>query len=150
MYSIDGQLPIEQITPDIVFENVGIDYVGPIYIKYGHVCKPTVVKAYICVFVSLSVKAVNLEIVSDLTSESFISILRRFIARRGKPTLVWSDHDSNFVRAQKELKEIVEVLEHQKTQNAISYTVPPKGLNGNLFQSVPHTLTVYGSRVSRA
>ena len=115
-----GQLPIERITPDIVFENVGIDYAGLIYIKYGHVHKPTVVKAYICVFVSLSVKAIHLEIVSDFTSESFISTLRRFIACSGKPSLMWSDHGSNFVVAQKELEEIVKYLEHQKTQNAIS------------------------------
>jgi len=46
-----------------VFENVGVDYAGPIQIKYGHVRKPTIVKAYICVFVSLSVKAVHLELV---------------------------------------------------------------------------------------
>ena len=52
-----GQLPLERVTPDIVFENVGIDYAGPLYIKHGHVCKPTVIKAYVCVFVSLSVKA---------------------------------------------------------------------------------------------
>ena len=28
-----GQLPIELVTPDIVFKNVGVDYTGPIYIK---------------------------------------------------------------------------------------------------------------------
>ena len=80
-----GQLPFERVTPDIVFENVGVDYAGPIYVKYVHVRKPTVVKSYICVFVSLSVKAVHLELVSDLTSEAFVSTFRRFIARRGKP-----------------------------------------------------------------
>ena len=42
-----GQLPVERVTPDIVFENTGIDCAGPIYIKYGHVRKPTIVKAYI-------------------------------------------------------------------------------------------------------
>ena len=115
-----GQLPTERVTPDIVFENVGEDYAGPIYIKYGHVRKPTVVKAYICVFVSLSVKAAHLELVSDLTSEAFISTLRQFIARRGKPSLVWSDHGSNFVGAQKDLKQLAEFLEDQKTQNSIS------------------------------
>ena len=141
------QLPIEQITPDIVFENVGIYYTGPIYIKYGHVHKPTVVKADIYVFVSLHVKVLHLEIVSNLTSESFISILRWFVACGGKPSLVWNNHGSNFVGAQKEVKEIVEFLEHQKTQNAISQ--PPKGLNGNLFQNAPHILVVCGTR-SRA
>ncbi len=83
-----GRLPIERVTPDLVFENVGVDYVRPVYVKYGYVRKPTVVKAYICVFVSLSVKAVHLELVSDLTTDAFISALRRFIARRGKPKVI--------------------------------------------------------------
>ena len=61
-----GQLPIERLTPGPVFDNVGVDYAGPVYVKYGSVCKPTIVKAYICVFVS--VKAVYLELVSDLTT----------------------------------------------------------------------------------
>ncbi len=37
------------------------------------------------------VKAVHLELVSDLTSDSFVAPLRRFIARRGKPKIIWSD-----------------------------------------------------------
>ena len=45
-----GQLPMERVTPDLVFENVGVDYAGPVYVKYGHVRKPTVVKAYIVCF----------------------------------------------------------------------------------------------------
>ena len=115
-----GQLPLERVTPDIVFGNVGVDYAGPIQIKYGHVCKPAIVKAYICVFVSLSVKAVHLEMVSDLTTDAFISALRRFVACRGKPKLIWSDHGSNFVGAQKELRELFEFLKQQRKQNIIS------------------------------
>ena len=97
-----------------------MDYAGPVYVKRGHVRKPTVVKAYICVFVSLSVKAVHLELVSDLTTEAFIATLRRFIACQGKPSLVWSDHGSHFVGAQKELRELANFLEDQKTQNTVS------------------------------
>ena len=74
-----GQLPIERVTPDIVFENVGLDYAGPIYTKHGYVRKHMIMKSYVCVFVSLSVKAVHLELVSGLTSNCFISALRRFI-----------------------------------------------------------------------
>ena len=115
-----GRLPLERVTPDIVFENVGIDYAGPLYIKYGHVRKPTVIKAYVCVFVSLSVKATHLELVSELISDAFIAALRRFIARRGKPSLIQSDHGSNFVGAKKELQELATFLEDQKTQGQIS------------------------------
>ena len=94
-----GQLPIERITPRPVFDQTGVDYAGPVYIKYGYVRKPTVIKAYVCVFVSLSVKAVHLELVSDLTSEAFIATLRKFISCRGKPSLIWSDNGTNFVGA---------------------------------------------------
>ena len=115
-----GQLPIERITPDSVFERVGVDYAGPFLVKYGSVRKPTVVKTYLCVFVSLTVKAVHLELVSDLTSEAFIAALRRFVARRGYPSLLWSDHGTNFVGANRELREFNLFLENQTTQGIIS------------------------------
>ena len=70
-----GQLPLERVTPGCVFEKVGVDYAGPFFTKYGMVRKPTVVKSYACIFVSLAVKAVHIEVVSDLTSESFIVTL---------------------------------------------------------------------------
>ncbi len=41
-----GNLPVQRISPDRPFSNVGVDYAGPFYIKYGYVRKPTVVKAY--------------------------------------------------------------------------------------------------------
>ena len=115
-----GQLPIERLTPGPVFDNVGVDYAGPVYINYGFVRKPTIVKAYICVFVSLSVKAVHLELVSDLTTGALIASLRRFIARCGKPSTIWSDHGTNFAGAAREIKEFIEFLEKQKTQDSIS------------------------------
>ena len=115
-----GQLPMERVTPDIVFNKVGIDYAGPVLVKYGMTRKPTILKAYICVFVSLAVKAVHLELVSDLTTEAFIAALRRFIARRGKPALIWSDHGSNFVGATREIKELFDFLSQQKAQGIIS------------------------------
>ena len=63
------------MTPGDIFGKVGVDYAGPLLVKYGMVRKPTIVKAYICVFISLTVKAVHLEAVSDLTSEAFIAAL---------------------------------------------------------------------------
>ncbi len=108
---IMGQLPLERVTPGIVFEKVGVDYAGPMYRR---IRKPTIVKAYVCVFVALSVKAVHLELVSDQTSDAFIACLRRFISRHGKPSCIWSDHGSNFVGADWELSEMVEFLKQQK------------------------------------
>ena len=94
-----GQLPIERLTPGLVFDKIGIDFAGPVQIKYAHVRKPVIVKAYVCLFVSLSVKAVHLEPVSDLTTDAFIASLRRFTSQRSKPSLLLSDHGTNFTGA---------------------------------------------------
>ena len=59
-----------RVTPDLVFDKNGVNYAGPFYIKYGCVRKPTIVKSYASVFVSLSVKAVHIELVLDLTAEA--------------------------------------------------------------------------------
>ena len=45
-----GQLPFVRITPDAVFEHVGLDYAGPMYLKLGSVRKPTIVKSYVSLF----------------------------------------------------------------------------------------------------
>ena len=115
-----GQLLSAGVTPASVFERVGVDYAGPFQIKYGHVRKPTIVKAYMCLFVCLAVKAVHLELVSDLTTEAFVAALRRFTARRGCPSLIWSDHGTNFVGAKRELKEFHDFLSTQAAQGAVS------------------------------
>ena len=87
-----------------MFNQVGIDYAGPIMVKSGSPRKPFITKVYVCVFVSFTVKAVHLEPVSALTTATFIATLRRFMAQRGKPMVIWSDHGANFVGAAKELK----------------------------------------------
>ena len=51
-----GQLPKERVTPDAVFNSVGVDYASPLHIKQGSTRKPVIVKAYVCVFVSLSTR----------------------------------------------------------------------------------------------
>ena len=51
------------MTTDMVFDRVGLDYTEPLLLKYGSVHKPTITKAYVSVFVSLSTKAVHLELV---------------------------------------------------------------------------------------
>ena len=134
-----GQLPLERITPDAVFDRVGLDYAGPLLVKFGHVRRPTVVKCYVCVFVSLSVKAIHLELVSDLTTQAFIAALRRFIARRGKPRLLWSDHGSNFVGAAQNLAELVSFLSQKQAQGEISDFCSSQSIEWRFIpQHAPH------------
>ena len=78
------------------------------------------IKAYACIFVDFTVKATHIEAVSDLTTAAFIAALRRFVARRGKPSVIWSDHGTNFQGAASELKELYAFLRDSQTQHSIT------------------------------
>jgi hypothetical protein len=130
---------MERITPDVVFEHVGVDYAGPLYLKRGSTRKPVILKAYVSVFVSMSVKAVHLELVSDLSTEAFIACLRRFIARRGKPTSMWSDHGTNFVGANRVLKELQVFLLSEKAEEAVGNFCSTQGIKWHFIpEKAPH------------
>ena len=62
---------------------------------------------------------VDLELAADLSSEAFIAVLTRFVARRGCPNAIWTDNGSNFVGAQRKLQEIYTLLENQQTKGDI-------------------------------
>ena len=119
---------------------------SPFLVKYG---KLTVVKTYYeCIFISLNVKVVHLELVSNLISEAFIATLYRFIARRGYPTLIWSDHGTNFFGANREIKEFNQFLQSQIAQDTIPEFCSTR--NRKFIQSTLHISVECRSPQSRA
>ena len=96
-----GNLPYARVNHLKPFLHSGVDFAGPISLTMGKYRGTRTTKAYICIFVCMSVKAVHLELVSDLTSDAFIGAFRRFIARRGRCTDLYSDCGTNFVGANK-------------------------------------------------
>ena len=99
-------------------------------------------KAYVCVFVLLTVKAIHLELVFYLTTDAFLSALRRFITRRGKPKLLWRDHGTNFIGVHKELKQLAEFL---RLRMQFLSSVHLRRSLGNSFQRDRPILVVYGN-----
>ena len=105
-----GQLPVSRVNPSPPFTICGVDYAGPFLLKRGYTRKPQVVKAYLCVFVCFSTKATHLEVVADATTESFLSSLRRFVSRRGRPAHIHSDNGGNFRWSQKRPSRALQAL----------------------------------------
>ena len=105
-----GQLPSTRSQAGHPFLYTGIDYAGPVTLKFGRVRKQSYYKAYICIFVSFSIRAVHLELVTDLTAEAFIAALRRFVSRHRLPRCFHSDHGSNFVKGDEDLRELMSTL----------------------------------------
>jgi hypothetical protein len=55
-----------------------------------------------------------------LETDAFILALRRFIARRGTPADMYSDNGTNFVGANKELKQALKALDRDRIHDALS------------------------------
>lgn len=94
-----GSLPASRVSVSRPFPHCGVDYVGPVTLREGKRRNSRNHKAYIAVFVCFATKAIYLELVSDLTTDSFIATLKMFISRRGKPDRIHSDNATTFVGA---------------------------------------------------
>lgn len=86
-------LPAERVNFSTPFTYTGMDYFGPVFVQTSTGGKE---KRWICLFTCLAVRAVHLEVVKDLTAEEGLMGLKRFIATRGKPTLIVSDNATQF------------------------------------------------------
>jgi hypothetical protein len=99
-----AQLPEDRLIPDEPpFYRVGVDYFGPFEVKL----KRSHVKCYGVLFTCLASRVVHLEVASSLSTDSYINALRRFIAWRGQVKKIRSDNGTNFLGANRELKNAI-------------------------------------------
>lgn len=105
-----GDLPANRVVPSRVFNTTGVDFAGPFLCRERSGRGRKSFKIYVSIFVCFATKAVHLEVVSDLTTKAFIAALRRFIARRGRPSEIYSDCGTNFVGADRELSRTLKAL----------------------------------------
>nr|XP_012135784.1 PREDICTED: uncharacterized protein LOC105661897 [Megachile rotundata] len=73
--------------------------------------------------------AAHLELVSDLTSEAFITSLKRFFARRGKSRHIYCDNATNFAGAKNELYEIQKFLSSTSENEKIMSHLESEGIS---------------------
>jgi hypothetical protein len=112
-------LPLSRVQcPVRAFERVGVDYGGPYLTKQGR--GKSRAKRYLCLFTCLTTRAVHLEMSYSLDTDSFINALTRMVARRGTPAYMLSDNGTNFVGAERELRELVEAFDQEKIINKVA------------------------------
>lgn len=107
-----GQLPESRVTPSPPFDHTGIDYAGPIQIRTSKGRGHKSHKGYIAVFVCLATKSIHLEVVSDLTTNTFLAAFRRFTARRGTCSHIYSDNGTTFVGAKRIIEKEIQSIIH--------------------------------------
>ena len=98
-----ANLPEERLDASTTFTSVGVDYFTPFTVKIARRNE----KQWCCLFTYLTVRAVHIEVVPKLDTDSCLNAIMRFIARRGKPSTIISDNGTNFVGAEREFAEYV-------------------------------------------
>ena len=103
MFPYMAELPAGRVAyGEPPFTNCGVDLFGPVTIKQGR----KRLKRWVVLYTCLTVRCIHLEVVENADTDSFISALRRFVNRRGRPTDMYSDCGTNFVGATTELKDL--------------------------------------------
>ena len=111
-------LPKARVTQSRVFQFVGVDYAGPLYVRNQDNRSS---KVYICLFTCASTRALHLEIAEDMTTKAFLGGFRRFISRRGIPESNLSDNAKTFKVGAKTLKSIAtQLIEKPESQKFLS------------------------------
>ena len=94
-------LPEWRTTPSPPFTHTGMDYAGPLYVT-----KTGAQKRYILLFTCGVTRAVHLELTQSLDTKDFLLAFECFRARRGTPSVLYSDNGTSFVAASKAIPHI--------------------------------------------
>ncbi|EYB89134.1 hypothetical protein Y032_0235g3173 [Ancylostoma ceylanicum] len=142
-------LPMKRVTRSRPFQHIGLDYFAPIPIYEENKEHADV---YGCIFTCAVTRLIHLEVVSDGTTEKFLTAFRRFVARRGKPQSVTCDNASTFLLGSNIIND---KLDGDTMSKAISYAMSNHlierhhitpyspwqgGLYERLIKSVKHAL----------
>ena len=88
-----------QESPPFAFR--GVDFAGPLYIKMEESENS---KVWICLYTCCVTCAVHMELVPDMSAQTFLRLLKRFTARREIPLQMISDNAKPLYQLHKQLR----------------------------------------------
>ncbi|XP_054737887.1 uncharacterized protein LOC129244295 [Anastrepha obliqua] len=141
---IMGDLPAGRCNVSLPFMHTGVDFAGPFNVKTTKGRGHTTYKGYVALFVCFATRAIHLELVSDLTTDTFLAALNRFVSVRGLCSDIYSDQGTTFVGANALMQQEVRAFKMQ-LQAAVTYSskvgitwhfIPPGAPNfGGLWEA---------------
>lgn len=92
------------------FTHMGVDYFGPLLVSTGRRSE----KRWVLLATCPTTRAIHLQIVHSMTTNSCIMAIRNVMARRGTPAVIYSDRGTNFQGACSELETAMANLDNDK------------------------------------
>jgi hypothetical protein len=127
-----GNLPRARLEPTRAFLHTGIDYAGPIKVLPKSGRGQQTMKSWIAVFIRFSTKAVYLELATELSTAAFLATMKRFVSRRGKPQVMYSDEGRNFTGANNEFIAFQQEMEALASKDEIAASLVQDGISWKL------------------
>ena len=123
-----ADLPEARFDSRHAFSSIGLDFFGPVHVRARRGSE----RRFILLVTCLSTRAVHLEVTSSLDTDSFLMALRRFMARRGRPSQIHCDNWKSFKRGERELRESLQKWNEMQisdslTQQNIRWCYNPPG-----------------------
>ncbi|XP_068203541.1 uncharacterized protein [Palaemon carinicauda] len=114
--NIAPPLPEFRVQRKQPFSVMGVDYTGALLTKEK---QQNPEKAYILLFTCPVTRGIHIELVKDLSCDSFLMVFRKFCSHRGFPSLMLSGNATTFVSTSVYLKNMAESSLVQEHLNAI-------------------------------
>ena len=98
-------LPKFRVQESRPFSHTATDFAGPLHVKTFGITKSE--KMWICLYTCCVTFAVHIDVVLDMSTETFVRSLKRFCARRGTPLVVVSDNAKTFKAASRVIQDVI-------------------------------------------
>lgn len=158
---IMAELPEIRLKPAPPFQHTGVDMAGPYYLRISDKMRQDTrnrkmpeMKGWIAVFVCLVTRAIHLEVVEGMSADDFLVSYTKFTGRRGNPEVMYSDHGTNFVGADGELKKARDSWMHDKVQRYVhaqgtvwKYITPSAPHEGGIWEAAVKSMKHHLKRV---
>ena len=107
------------------FTVCGVDFTGALYYKSDSGSNS---KAYICLFTCAVTRAIHLEVVTDMTTQTFLQAFRRFVGRCSLPSQMISDNGSTFLAAAEDIQRLLKdpSINNYMANRSVQWTFIPK------------------------
>jgi hypothetical protein len=86
-------------------------------IKQCHHGHSGTTKVWLAIFTCFHSRAIHIELVESCSTLDFLDAFRRFVGHRGRPNVFYSDKATQFVAADKNLKELFKSIDFSQIQN---------------------------------
>ena len=124
-YACDASTSTVPLGGSTTIHDMLVDFTGALFYKSVHQKHN---KAYICLFTCAVARAIHLEVVTDMTTDSFLRAFRRFAGRRSLPSHMVSDNECTFIAAVEEIRELFKdpSVNNYLTKKGVQWTFIPK------------------------